>query len=86
MESDNNLCISLDTIKHLALTENRYFISTGVGTSGWIMSRQFLQDFYQIYTTVNENNIHKLLKGKKYNITGVDIKKSATITYYKNQI
>ena len=44
MESDNELCIPLMDIQTLAVRENRYFIGTGIGASGWIMSKQFVQD------------------------------------------
>ena len=45
MESDNDLCVSMKKLTELATKYQRYFISVGVGASGWIMSRQFLMDF-----------------------------------------
>ena len=54
LESDNELCVPVKQIKDLAFTEQRYFISTGIGFSGWIMSREFLEDFYKAY-----NHRHK---------------------------
>ena len=49
MESDNDLCVPLKNIRQLALTEHHYFLATGIGFSGWIMSRQFILDFLQEY-------------------------------------
>ena len=49
MESDNELCISIDELATMANQYKRYFIATGVGASGWIMSRQFVDDFLQEY-------------------------------------
>lgn len=49
MESDNDLCTTLSHIRDIAFTYRRYFISTGIGFSGWIMSRQFVSDFYEWY-------------------------------------
>ena len=53
MEADNDLCVSLDDIKNLALKYRRYFINTGEGigsASGWIMSQQFVHDFYYLWS------------------------------------
>ena len=55
MESDNDLCTSLDKIRELALKEKRFFISVGVGASGWIMRRDFVKGFLQLYAQ-RENN------------------------------
>ncbi len=49
VEADNDLCVPMSMVKDLALTEKRYFINTGIGFSGWIMSRQFLEDFLELY-------------------------------------
>ena len=49
IESDNDLCVDLKNIRRLALNENRYFLATGIGFSGWIMSRQFVLDFLREY-------------------------------------
>lgn len=49
MESDNDLCVPLHDIRNLTYHYQRYFISTGIGFSGWIMSRQFVKDFFNIY-------------------------------------
>eukprot|EP00531_Pseudo-nitzschia_arenysensis_P002132 CAMPEP_0116115114 /NCGR_PEP_ID=MMETSP0329-20121206/335_1 /TAXON_ID=697910 /ORGANISM="Pseudo-nitzschia arenysensis, Strain B593" /LENGTH=547 /DNA_ID=CAMNT_0003608527 /DNA_START=108 /DNA_END=1750 /DNA_ORIENTATION=- len=43
VEADNDLCVPMTMVKDLALTEKRYFINTGIGFSGWIMSREFLE-------------------------------------------
>ena len=50
VEADNNLCVPMTMVKDLALNEKRYFINTGIGFSGWIMSREFLGDFIELYT------------------------------------
>ncbi len=47
MESDNELCVSLAEIRRIAYQYERYFITTGIGFSGWIMQRQFVIDFLQ---------------------------------------
>jgi hypothetical protein len=57
MEADNDLCTTLTDLRNLTLTHQRYFISTGVGFSGWIMSRQFLQDFYEWYKRPDHRGI-----------------------------
>ncbi|OEU10740.1 hypothetical protein FRACYDRAFT_246551 [Fragilariopsis cylindrus CCMP1102] len=49
IEADNDLCVPMTMVKDLALTEKRYFINTGIGFSGWIMSRSFLTDFIRLY-------------------------------------
>ena len=49
VEADNDLCVPMSMVKDLALTEERYFINTGIGFSGWIMSREFLTDFLELY-------------------------------------
>jgi len=49
VEADNDLCVPMSMVKDLALTEERYFINTGIGFSGWIMSREFLNDFIGLY-------------------------------------
>lgn len=49
MEADNDLCVPLSYIQHLAETEHRYFIAAGTGFSGWIMSRSFVLDFLDEY-------------------------------------
>jgi hypothetical protein len=49
MESDHDLCISLSQLRSLAYQYRRYLIAVGTGSSGWIMSRAFLQDFYHLY-------------------------------------
>eukprot|EP00536_Pseudo-nitzschia_multiseries_P017029 jgi/Psemu1/49023/gm1.49023_g len=48
-EADNDLCVPMTMVKDLALTEKRYFINTGIGFSGWIMSREFMGDFLRLY-------------------------------------
>ena len=49
MEPDNNLCVPLTEIRRLAYKYRRYFISTGVGFSGYIMNRTFVEDFLKRY-------------------------------------
>jgi hypothetical protein len=48
MEADNELCTTLTDIRRLAYQYERYFITTGIGFSGWIMQRQFMIDFIQL--------------------------------------
>jgi hypothetical protein len=50
MEADNDLCVPLEEIRDLAYREARYFIGSGVGASGWIMSRAFVRDFAKAYS------------------------------------
>jgi hypothetical protein len=57
MESDNDLCTSLNEIRSLAYQYKRYFISTGIGTSGWITSRAFLKDFYDWYSNADDSKL-----------------------------
>jgi hypothetical protein len=52
MEADNDLCVPMGHVQDLAIREGRYFINTGIGFSGWIMSRQFLHDFLVLYTNI----------------------------------
>jgi hypothetical protein len=49
MEADNDLCVPLEDIRNLTYHYQRYFISTGIGFSGWIMRRDFVRDFYKVY-------------------------------------
>ena len=46
----------MSRVQSLALQEQRYFINVGIGFSGWIMSRQFLQDFLQLYKNIEDTN------------------------------
>jgi hypothetical protein len=55
MEADNDLCVPLSYIRNLTYHYQRYFISTGIGFSGWIMRRDFLQEFIHAYTTPVRN-------------------------------
>jgi hypothetical protein len=41
----------LPKFRDLALQHRRYFIGTGIGFSGWIISREFLLDFLELYGT-----------------------------------
>jgi hypothetical protein len=50
MEADNDLCVPLQYIRNLTHHYQRYFISTGIGFSGWIMRRDFVQAFLDVYT------------------------------------
>ena len=54
MEADNDLCVPLSEICDLALEHQRYFVSTGTGASGWIMSHRFLEDFYELWNSMND--------------------------------
>ena len=45
MESDNTLCVPLIELERIAKTQLRYFVGSGIGASGWIMSRSFPLDF-----------------------------------------
>jgi len=56
MEADNELCVSMDYVRELALKHQKYFIGTGIGFSGWIMHRQFVQDFVQAYRPPHKRN------------------------------
>jgi hypothetical protein len=59
MEADNDLCVPLNEIKQIALKYRRYFTNTGEGigsASGWIMSQQFLNDFYSYWYNIFNNN------------------------------
>lgn len=49
MESDNELCVPMTEIRDLAYRHRRYFIGTGIGFSGWIMNRTFIEDFLEAY-------------------------------------
>jgi hypothetical protein len=53
MESDNDLCISLSELRRLTYQYHRYFIATGTGFSGWIMSRQFVVDFLKEFRPIH---------------------------------
>ena len=64
MESDNDLCISLDKIRELAVKENRFFISVGVGASGWIMRRDFVEGFLQLYAQPKNDEGPDIVAGK----------------------
>lgn len=47
MEADNELCVPLTEIRRIAYDYQRYFITTGIGFSGWIMHRSFVVDFLE---------------------------------------
>eukprot|EP00533_Pseudo-nitzschia_delicatissima_P002184 CAMPEP_0116091872 /NCGR_PEP_ID=MMETSP0327-20121206/7737_1 /TAXON_ID=44447 /ORGANISM="Pseudo-nitzschia delicatissima, Strain B596" /LENGTH=483 /DNA_ID=CAMNT_0003583253 /DNA_START=99 /DNA_END=1550 /DNA_ORIENTATION=- len=57
MEADNDLCVPLSEIRDIAFEHQRYFVSTGTGASGWIMSHRFLEDFYFFWKNLDENNM-----------------------------
>jgi hypothetical protein len=57
MEADNDLCVPLQYIRNLTYHYQRYFISTGVGFSGWIMRRDFVQAFLDVYTPKHRNEL-----------------------------
>ena len=56
MESDNTLCVPLSELERIAKTQWRYFVGTGIGASGWIMSRSFLLDFMARYESGVDND------------------------------
>ena len=56
MESDNTLCVPLTELERIAKTQLRYFVGTGIGASGWIMSRSFLLDFMARYESGIDND------------------------------
>lgn len=53
MENDNTLCVPISHLNNIATKHQRYFISTGIGASGWIMSRAFIDDFILRYEASN---------------------------------
>jgi len=55
VEADNDLCVPMSQVRDLALTEQRYFINTGIGFSGWIMSREFMTEFLELYKKVSSS-------------------------------
>jgi hypothetical protein len=75
MEADNDLCVPFQKIHDFALKHQRYFVSCGVGTSGWIMSRQFMIDFVARYGSNNRllgpdvEASFMLMKMKKWSVT-----------------
>jgi hypothetical protein len=62
IEADNEICVPLQDIRNLAFRHRRYFISTGIGFSGWIMRRDFLEDFVMVYK-----------RKQKYGFEGPDV-------------
>lgn len=56
MEADNELCVPLQDIRALAYRHERYFIGTGIGFSGWIMNRTFVEDFVKAYRPQHKYN------------------------------
>jgi hypothetical protein len=74
VEADNDLCVPMTMVRDLALKEKRYFINTGIGFSGWIMSREFLGDFIGLYgnTTIDavQESTKKLPTSTGNNDTG----------------
>ena len=73
MEADNDLCVPMSMVRNLALTEKRYFINVGIGFSGWIMSRQFLQDFYDMYSNITIPLAPAIQKLRKDNQTAAEV-------------
>ena len=51
IEADTDLCVPLVDLQALAVRHHPYFLATGVGASGWIMSRQFILDYIPYYET-----------------------------------
>jgi len=49
VEADNYLCVPMEEIRNLTYRHEKYFIGTGIGFSGWIMNRTFVQDFLDAY-------------------------------------
>ena len=64
VEADNDLCVPMTMVKDLALKEKRYFINTGIGFSGWIMSREFLADFIELYSNATSQVEQEASKSK----------------------
>jgi len=64
MEADNDLCVPLSEIRDLAFKYQRYFVATGIGASGWIMSHSFLEDFFFFWSNIetidDESSLHGL--------------------------
>jgi len=56
VESDNDLCVPMEDIRDLTYRHERYFIGTGIGFSGWIMNRTFVQDFLYAYRPAHKLN------------------------------
>eukprot|EP00934_Nitzschia_sp_Nitz4_P008525 Nitzschia sp. Nitz4//scaffold37_size175936//17512//18750//NITZ4_002026-RA/size175936-processed-gene-0.29-mRNA-1//1//CDS//3329549728//8515//frame0 len=77
IEADNDLCVPLQQIRNLAFQHNKPLIATGVGFSGWIMSRDFVFQFLQLYRQVTlEQGIHPqfvttkwLMENKAWSVT-----------------
>mmetsp|Transcript_11490 Transcript_11490/g.29077 ORF Transcript_11490/g.29077 Transcript_11490/m.29077 type:complete len:541 (+) Transcript_11490:185-1807(+) len=70
VEADNDLCVPMTMVKDLALTEKRYFINTGIGFSGWIMSREFLSDFLELYGNATREMVERQATASKTNVAG----------------
>jgi len=61
MEADNDLCVPLAEIERIATTYHRPWIGTGVGFSGVIMSRRFVEiwmETYQQIPSTDETNYY----------------------------
>lgn len=56
VEADNELCVPMEEIRNLTYRHERYFIGTGIGFSGWIMNRTFVQDFLEAYRPAHIHN------------------------------
>lgn len=65
MESDNTLCVPLLEIQALAVRQDRYFIGTGIGASGWLMRRDFLVDFLDEYLSGRGKEKHQFVRNKE---------------------
>jgi hypothetical protein len=56
VEADNDLCVPMDVIRNLTYRHEKYFIGTGIGFSGWIMNRTFVQDFLVAFRPPHKAN------------------------------
>jgi hypothetical protein len=56
VEADNELCVPMEHIRNLTYRHARYFIGTGIGFSGWIMNRTFIEDFLEAYRPSHKAN------------------------------
>ena len=48
VDADNIFCVSLDVISQLAYAYRPYLLMTGMGTSGWLFDRAFLQNYTKV--------------------------------------
>jgi hypothetical protein len=51
VEADNDVCMGVDALEALSVQEGRYFLGTGIGASGWLVHRSFVQDLLHAMIT-----------------------------------